>query len=121
MGLDMYAMTTKRRHKSQVDFSVSEADVTIHTWHKHPNLHGWMEQLYRDKGGTQVFNCTTVALTGDDLDDLEASLRSGQLPVTTGFFFGQSDGSEAEDDLTFVRKAREALNSGLKVYYRSWW
>lgn len=121
MGLDMYAMTTKRRHRSQVDFNVAEADVNIHTWRKHPNLHGWMEQLYRDKGGTQVFNCTTVALTGGDLDNLEAAIRNRQLPATTGFFFGESDGSEVEDDLTFVRKAREALNSGLKVYYRSWW
>ena len=121
MGLDMYAMTTKRRHKRSTDFVVGKADQQIFYWRKHPNLHGWMEQLYRAKGGTEKFNCTTVALTSDDLDDLEAAIRKGTLPETTGFFFGASDGSEAEDDLTFVAKAREALGNRLTVYYRAWW
>lgn len=121
MGLDMYAMTTKRRHKSVTDFSVHEADEQIHYWRKHPNLHGWMERLYREKGGTDVFNCATVALTSEDLDELESAIRNGTLPATTGFFFGATDGSEVYDDLAFVAKARDALRQRLQVYYRSWW
>jgi hypothetical protein len=121
MGLDMYAMTTKRRLKREIDFKTAEADVQIHCWRKHPNLHGWMEQLYEGKGGTEIFNCTTVALTSDDLDELEAAIRNGKLPVTTGFFFGATDGSEVEDDLSFVATARQALGNRLTVYYRAWW
>lgn len=121
MGLDMYAMTTKRRHKSAFDFVVGKADQQIFYWRKHPNLHGWMEELYRAKGGTDVFNCTTVALTSEDLDELEAAIRNGNLPDTSGFFFGESDGSEVEDDLSFIATAREALDKRLTVYYRAWW
>ena len=52
---------------------------------------------------------------------LEEAVRSGYLPQTTGFFFGISDGSEADDDLTFIAKAREAIAEGLTVFYSSWW
>lgn len=88
MGLDMYAMTTKRRRNSAIDFAVHKGDEQIHYWRKHPDLHGWMEQLYYAKGGSNDFNCTPVTLTSDDLDDLEASIRDRTLPETTGFFFG---------------------------------
>ncbi|MBA4173813.1 MAG: phosphoglycerate kinase, partial [Hyphomicrobium sp.] len=55
------------------------------------------------------------------LDRLEADIRVGNLPPTSGFFFGESDGSEVEDDLRFIAKAREAMADGLIVYYSSWW
>ena len=121
MGIDMYASTTKRRLKSSVDFKSGKADEQIHDWRKHPNLHGWMEELYREKGGTKDFNCTTVQLTADDIDALERAITAGTLPETCGFFFGVSDGSEREDDLRFIAKARAALAEGLAVYYYSWW
>ena len=38
-----------------------------------------------------------------DLDALEHAVRSKTLPPTVGFFFGQTDGSEYEDDLAFIR------------------
>ena len=40
---------------------------------------------------------------------------------TCGFFFGESDGNEREDDLAFIAKARSAFEQGLSVYYTSWW
>ena len=68
----------------------------LHYWRKHPNLHGWMQKLYYEKGGKdEIFNCVPVALTGQDLDRLEADVKDGELPLTAGFFFGESDGSEA--------------------------
>lgn len=121
MGLDMYAYTTERAVDTAVDFEASPAD-RLHYWRKHPNLHGWMERLYRRKGGgADQFNCTTVALDGHDLDRLEADLRANGLPDTTGFFFGESDGSEVEGDLAFVARAREAIAAGKTVFYYSWW
>ena len=62
-----------------------------------------------------------MQLTADDIDALEGAVSSGTLPETCGFFFGASDGSERDDDLEFIAKARAALASGFAVYYYSWW
>lgn len=94
---------------------------TFHTWRKHPNLHGWMEALYRKKGGKQCFNVTPLRLMPEDLDQLESDINSTSLPPTAGFFFGRSDGSERADDLDFIAKARAAIKVGYAVFYNSWW
>lgn len=121
MGLDMYAHYLHDAPSTPVDFPV-ENYGELHYWRKHPNLHGWMERLYREKGGKDSsFNCVNLLLTTGDLDRLEADIRAGNLPATIGFFFGVSDGSEADDDLHFIAKAREAIADGLVVYYTSWW
>ena len=60
-------------------------------------------------------------MTEKDLDDLEYDIKNGNLPQTSGFFFGQSDGSENEDDLQFIEDARLAILDGFSVYYTSWW
>jgi hypothetical protein len=121
MGLDMYAFTTPTKPATPVDFKVEEAHE-LHYWRKHPDLHGWMQDLYYAKGGrADDFNCVPVALTTEDLDQLEAVVRSNAMPKTRGFFFGASDGSETEDDLAFIAKARSAIADGMTVYYDSWW
>lgn len=121
MGLDMFAFMTKEHIAQSVDFKVENA-TEIHYWRKHPDLHGWMEQLYYDKGGaSECFNCVNVELTKDDLDRLEDALHMAELPLTNGFFFGKSDGSEIDDDLRFIRIARKAINCGNVVYYTGWW
>lgn len=121
MGLDMYAKTTAEEIPP-TDFDGPEDSVEIHYWRKHPNLHGWMERLYRNNGGVEdTFNVVNVRLFADDLTNLEMDIRAGKLPRTSGFFFGQSDGSEQADDLKFIEDAKGAIESGLKVYYTSWW
>jgi hypothetical protein len=121
MGLDMFALTTTEKPASQVDFD-TEQHTELHYWRKHPDLHGWMEKLYREKGGAdESFNCVPVVLAASDLDRLEADIRESRLPDTQGFFFGDSNGSESTSDLTFISKARAAIQSGLTVYYTSWW
>lgn len=122
MGLDMYAFTTDRPLTAAVDFRLPGDAVKIHYWRKHPNLHGWMEQLYRAKGGRSAeFNTDCLALTPADLDRLEQDVTNGRLPPTTGFFFGVSDGTELDDDLAFIAEARAALARGLSLIYLSWW
>lgn len=123
MGLDMYALTSTKKLPAAVDFKPEEEAIeTIHRWRKHPNLHGWMEQLYIEKGGSeQVFNCACVELTLEDLGRLEQAIREKTLPQTEGFFFGETDGSEVDDDLAFVAKARAAIKDGKQVFYDSWW
>ncbi|PKP67458.1 MAG: phosphoglycerate kinase [Alphaproteobacteria bacterium HGW-Alphaproteobacteria-5] len=120
MGLDMYAMVSMMQPDSPVGFNPDDASE-LHYWRKHPNLHGWMEALYRGKGGFEQFNCESVVLTAADLDRLEADIKAKRLPATSGFFFGASDGTEMEEDLTFVAKAREAIAEGKTVFYTSWW
>lgn len=118
----MYAMITKKKLDREVDFEMTEDDGELHYWRKHPNLHGWMEQLYFEKGGTEdCFNCVGLVLIADDLQKLETVIRENSLPETTGFFFGNTDGSEIDDDLAFIAKAREAIADGYTVYYCSWW
>ena len=122
MGLDMDALSTKAKPETDVDFSTKNFEQTeIHYWRKHPNLHGWMQNLYDMKGGTSPdFNGDCVVLDILDLDNLEGDIKNGNLPDTSGFFFGQSDDGD-EDDLLFVTNAREAIKEGKTVYYTSWW
>ena len=122
MGLDMYALSTKAKPETEVDFSTKNFEQTeLHYWRKHPNLHGWMQNLYDAKGGTESnFNGDCVVLDSEDLDNLEDDIKDGNLPDTSGFFFGESDDGD-EDDLLFVSKAREAIKEGKTVYYTSWW
>ena len=90
-------------------------------WRKHPDLHGWMENLYREKGGReQSFNGDLVVLTLKDLDRLEEDILRKNLPKTTGFFFGESVEISLKD-LEFVLEARKAIQEGDTVFYDSSW
>ena len=90
-------------------------------WRKHPDLHGWMENLYREKGGREKsFNGDPVVLTLADLDRLEDDILEVNLPKTTGFFFGESGGISL-NNLQFVLEARKAIQEGDTVYYDSSW
>lgn len=123
MGLDQYAHA--------IDNNGEREEIAY--WRKHPNLQGWMENLWHNKGcpgrpeepnslGMSDFNCIPIELDHSDLDNLEQAIDGNKLPSTEGFFFGSdSDDHYKEQDLEFVRKAREALDAGLIVEYISWW
>jgi hypothetical protein len=140
MGLDMFAYRVRNvghrplpdvdlrlpdldgAQPTDGDVLVQVVDRRLYYWRKHPDLHGWMEQLYRDKGGADpVFNCRSVRLMAEDLDALEACVTSGALPRTTGFFFGESQPEDRVCDLEFIALARQAIAAGDAVYYDSWW
>ena len=122
MGLDMYAVVIEPNPKRPAtDFKIDEGAEDLHYWRKHPNLHGFMQELYEQKGGEKEFNCNPVLLEESDLDALEKAIRQSELPDTTGFFFGESDGSEKADDLEFIEKARAKLAAGMSVAYYAWW
>lgn len=126
MGLDQYAF---------IVYPVSEHEVIeedknhedIAYWRKHNRLQGWMENLYRIKGGTETFNCVDLELTLEDLDKLEEDVKSFNLPQTGGFFFGDDsysyDDKEEQviKDLEFINTARNSIIEGNKVFYSSWW
>ena len=124
MGLDMYAWRVKSDNIVN-DFEFKQEEpVQLFYWRKHHDLHGWVENLYRAKGGDKPdFNCVSVRLTLADLDNLEKDLKANHLPETVGFFFGNNppDDESLEDDLEFISLAREAIEAGDAVYYDSWW
>ena len=119
MGLDQFAFA--------IDNNGEKEELAY--WRKHPNLQGWMEDLWFSKGRPNAhedhpheFNCIQLELTKEDLDNLETAVTNGTLPDTVGFFFGSnSDDIYGQQDLDFIEKAREALDSGLTVVYDSWW
>jgi len=120
MGLDMYAYIASKADTDYDDTSRQE----IAYWRKHPNLHGWMEQLWQKKNPEDMstFNGIELELTWDDLDELERAIRHGQLPNTEGFLFGNpADNHYYEQDLEFVNNAKAEVFLGLKVFYNSSW
>jgi hypothetical protein len=117
MGLDMYAYAAT---KSNADYETGQHEIAY--WRKHPNLHGWMKNLYHERGGKESFNGTELELTWDDIDRLERTIKSHSLPNTTGFFFGDdADDIYYNDDLKFCVNAKAELFLGLKVFYNSSW
>lgn len=121
MGLDMYAYTTSKTPSEPFGFQKDTTAEELHYWRKHPDLHGWMKNLYKSRGGFKEFNTITLALTASDFDKLEEDIRNETLPVTSGFFFAASDGTEKADDLEFIAKARAAIAEGKTVFYWPWW
>ena len=136
MGLDMYAYVAARAGQQEEFYEGSELDkesgeyvnakvskpIEIAYWRKHPNLHGWMEQLYRKRGGEGDFNGDELELFREDIDSLERAVLDGDLPATSGFFFGEgSDDYYREQDLEFIKEARSQLFLGLRVFYNSSW
>jgi hypothetical protein len=142
MGLDMYAYVAAREGQQREfwdggDFDKESGDyvnpkvtkpIEIAYWRKHPNLHGWMEELWQSKGCPRdndedvSFNGIELELTWEDIDMLEEDIEQGALPGTSGFFFGDpADDYYREDDLKFIREARSQLFLGLRVFYNSSW
>ena len=104
------------------DESVIPKPTEMSYWRKHPNLHGWMHQRWIDRGNSGDFNGDELELTAQDIDDLEQDILNGNLPSTSGFFFGSgADDYYKEQDLQFIRDARAYLFLGLRVFYNSSW
>lgn len=136
MGLLQFAYAANRAGEF-TEFIVvtgqSNQPRKIATWRKHPNLQGWMESLWLEKGAhnrdlqyekefKSSFNNIELELTWDDIDNLEFAIIHGELPSTTGYFFGTDrDEQYYYDDLDFVKNARVELFCGLKVFYNSSW
>ena len=131
MGLDMYAFSVSAQDAGDNVVDLVRGDESGNTlinstelfyWRKFNALHGWMEQLYRNKGGTaESFNCNTVRLTNADLGKLERDANN--LQPVAGFFFGEQAvyPEDLESVAAFIAKARQAIADGNAVYYDSWW
>jgi hypothetical protein len=138
MGLDQYAYVAARagaygEYWGDGNYNKDDSDPTkvsqpreLAYWRKHPNLQGWMKQLWEEKNpdDTEVtsFNGIELELTWEDLERLELDIISGGLPETTGFFFGEdSTKFYYDNDLEFVKNAKAEIFIGLRVFYNSSW
>jgi hypothetical protein len=127
MGLDMYAFKMKAKEAGDSQTMDSWSDdierEEIAYWRKFNHLHGWMEALYREKGGTDEFNCVYVRLEQADLNRLKDALDTRKLVHTPGFFFGTSEWDDLHIIHTeeFIQDAKQALLDGDAVFYYSWW
>ena len=143
MGLDQYAYVASRAGQRNEFYEGAEFNQDtrefenkttnkpreIMYWRKHPNLQGWMEELWLRKGGSNEgsewgtnFNGVELELTYEDLEELERAVVHNQLPPTAGFFFGDdADDYYREQDLQFIKEAKAEIFCGLKVFYNSSW
>ena len=143
MGLDQYAYAAMRAgqrddwwESAEMDADTKEyvnANLTrpreLMYWRKHPNLQGYMKQLWESRGRPgadedrePMFNGVELELEWRDIEQLESAIQRRRLPSTTGFFFGDnSDDYYIEQDLEFCREARAALFLGERVFYNSSW
>ena len=143
MGLDQYAYAAMRAGQrddwwegAEMDADTKEyvnANLTrpreLMYWRKHPNLQGYMKQLWESRGcpgadedSEPMFNGVELELEWRDIEQLESAIQRRRLPATTGFFFGDnSDDYYIDQDLEFCREARAALFLGERVFYSSSW
>jgi hypothetical protein len=100
MGLDQYACAVLPHPKNtpttiwwdteegteEAETRGLDATTKIAYWRKHPDLQGWMENLYRSKTGLDLgwsdFNCVWVEVTMEDLAELEDAVSNDNLPFT---------------------------------------
>lgn len=127
MGLDMYAFSMSNRAVID-DFSFDREfkKQEIAYWRKHNALHGWMEALYRQKGGNDdSFNCIPLRLTKEDMEQLILDIKENKIKPTEGFFFGSTedyyDADIREQDIRFANQVMSEIDGGRAVYYDSWW
>ena len=91
MGLDQYAYVAAKAGQREEFYEKGEWDEAkreivssvakpreIAYWRKHPNLQGWMHQLWESKGNQGDFNGDELELTWEDLDELEHAVTHGQ-------------------------------------------
>lgn len=121
---DMKTYWAKRNDADKKAKEQGLFDPDFYYWRKFNALHGWMSDLYFAKGGTdQDFNCNTVKITLDDLENLMLAAEKGKLKPTEGFFFGAQviEPEDIESLFDFAYKAKAAIKEGKTVFYDSWY
>jgi len=134
MGLDMNLSGRKfywtdwaspkeeRRKQGEDGFELKEKILRLGYWRGHPDLHGFIVQTFADGED----ECQEIELDKEEIERILAASEAGQLPKTTGFFFGVSQPEDKEETRKILRGALEWLDHKEKgvsrsvVYQASW-
>lgn len=94
-------------------------------WRKHNALHGLFADYALEHFGISEddFNVCYMRIDSELLNKIEKQVLNNELVPRSGFFWGSADMVNVyrDDDLEFVRKAREAIEQGYTLYYHPWW
>lgn len=94
---------------------------------KHSDLHGYFEDLYTERGGTEEFNCVKLILSKEDIEkviEIADSELNGEnvVPESRGFFWGESSKYDWEETKKVFSEILETTDFETEtVYYDSWW
>jgi hypothetical protein len=113
----------------QFAYSPENAENPEFIWRKHAKLQEFMESLFVLRTGKDDTNLnrSELGLTVDDIQMLEALVKTGELPVSKGgFFYGHQFQDESaqeyrDQDLAFCEWAKAILKTREKVIYSCWW
>jgi hypothetical protein len=111
MGLDMYLRGQKcfwpsypdsNNDRKEDELPVVNIEVDLGYWRKHPDLHGFIVSTFAEQD-----DCEEIPLNPEAIRTIIEAIKERRLPKTTGFFFGESNGSEREmkEDLKIFTKA----------------
>lgn len=119
MGLDMYLIGKKFDHTDkrviEDGYEVTHKTLDLGYWRKHPNLHGYIVENF----GNCEDNCQEIELPREAIVMILEAIGSNDLPDTDGFFFGETDGTEKEDDTAIFTAALAWLDTKEAGVYRS--
>ena len=136
MGLDQYAFQRNKNTKLNGEYTEEDRDNIKYEWRKHARLQVFMRDLYRQKNpdakmGTYNLGMNgldIVELTSEDLTALQKAIETDYYEyfADDGFFWGQQWQEEMakeykDQDIEFVKWAREEIENGNKVFYNSSW
>ena len=149
MGLDIYA--GKLKHQYSYDYTDADGkdrkmewtNVGPFEWRKHARLQEFMTRLYMkrkrlkskwyDRGNDEWYpiefgKTNRIRLKPQDIDLLEKAVNNGYAEYFCdgGFFWGHQMQEEQakyyrEQDLEFIKYARDRFASGKAVYYLASW
>ena len=149
MGLDIYA--GKLKHQYSYDYTYADGkdrkmewtNVGPFEWRKHARLQEFMTRLYMkrkriknkwyDRGNDEWYpiefgKTNRIRLKPQDIDLLEKAVNNGYAEYLCdgGFFWGHQMQEEQakyykEQDLEFIKYARDRFASGKAVYYLASW
>ena len=128
MGLDSFFFAVKKGRKNKTfSHPKKRENHQVHAWFsRFYGMHRWMENMARTKGlpAEVQFNGVRLRLRMEDLDCLEADIKSGTLMA----IFPPSDDEEEptssaniEETLQAIAKSRIQIQAGYDIYYDSWW
>lgn len=131
MGLDMITISSEKINLEKGYANSEEWDSLLEDnsikklvrWRKLYSLHNWMEELYKLRGGVDVFNCVVLQLYPEDIGDLERDVKERKLNTCTRSYSSMSkiDKEDIKSLKKFIRLAKKSHKAGLQLFYDSWW